>query len=304
MKRRICLYGLIFFFMVLNSCLIERDNRMLNLQLVRNAKTALVINTDWIDDDEPWRNNQFYMQFRSAEFKKKIAQYVKSMQDKHGDSFSRYLSRMIVQVFTSRGVPRFGLDRKNVYNSRDFPIQYKEEIYRCGLVARDYSSLTKNGYTHVLEITFLNTLDYTDEKNKIPMVFFGFAGLLYDIRGSEVTEPPEKRNTRVVWRYSIVQAPRYRSSTTEIPWHDGSKMVITTTWTIRECLNILCIHRDKSPYTLEELLQGRQPFYLEIYKSAALVNLGFALKYLKAGSISQVQQTIVADDLVSRVKVP
>jgi hypothetical protein len=169
--------------------------------------------------------------------------------------------------------------------------------------------LAAKGYTHALIIGFNNTIEIREDKR---MFYFGVNAILYNIQQPiNAAIPPEERDKRALWRYTINPSAFQRSSSyTRLNPYYGTSYALnknvysythTTTWSERECLQVACIHDNKSLCSEDELFTGTKPLYLEIYKKAALVNMRYAATHFKDGKTQNVQSQATYDLLM---KVP
>lgn len=303
-RRLIWVLPTLILFSIYPRCFLVRYHRPLDPVKLNNSKTALVINTEWIDTDEKWLSNKVNIQFYTyTKHEKMLMQYVSAMEQRHGRALFNHLSSIAKDLIKRANIPNLSLDYSQVFNASDFPVKYPDELYYSGTVPRDYSSLAKQGYTHILRISFGNTFDFLPDKDKRYKLYFGFDGNIFDIRpAAKDNESDEQRDKRSVWRYWIQQVATEKSQESTTRLLTGYQLKITKTWKVRECLNIVCLYKN-NPSSLDELFGGKRPLYIEVYKRAAIVNLTHAIKYMKTGVPQEATIITSIDNLFKAIKI-
>lgn len=270
------------------------------------ARTVLVLETQYIHCDNPVKNNSFYLQVTGEiDAVELFEEKINPMDSAIGKQLHEQTSEFIFTLMSEPGVPDIGLDTSTWYGTGDFPVLFEDEIYKLGSASRDYSSLADLGYTHVLQVGFNNAYDASAN-----LLAFGFNGLLYDVRnGAGAEEAIEVRADRGAWRFSVNQVPRSvtTTSTYQNPWYGTSygtnsgtySTTVFNTTTSRNCLNVMCIHNNGDPCTLEELFGSEDPLYPQVYTRAALSYMTLAVDHMNGRNPGNVTRMVNIDEFLS-----
>lgn len=310
-KMFICLLAIGLLFLTGCSMPYRYYNKPLTVTNMDNARTVLILKTEYRDDADSWYTNRYNLQIREThEGRQKIMeQYVHPLSEANLQSLYTRLKDVVIARMTAKDVPDIGLDKTAVYYSHDFPIVIPDDQYRLTAVYRDFSSLAEKGYTYALIIGVNNTLNFSKDNR---MLSFGFNGILFDIRKPVINaEIPEERDARALWRFHFNQAAMtHTTSVTYLNPFYGSPSsfnsdVYSTTyytkWSERVCLQVACVDEHGAPLTLERMFDKNTPLYYDLYVKAALVNMEHAIKHMKTGNAGNVK---VMTDVTHLLLVP
>ncbi len=310
MKRKTAMraFAVVLFPLLAAGCLTVEPvyfrGKHLDAGTVADAKTALVIDTEFFHLQEPTDNafNMKYDDLSKAERADVIARLNRAEAAERPRLLAD-LAGLVRDSLTQKWLPSMGLDAKRHFDSRDFPVKNQEDLLSYSGITRDFQELAAQGYTHVLWMGFPNRIIYKD--GAPAALCFGLQALLFDLRTDEtVTEKKTDQAARKLWHLAIkpsLQESSDQYTRLEQTGFGYAYVTHKTTTYYRECLGITLAHRDNSLYSPDELFAGPQGAYFRLYRRAAVYGLGFVARHLTGENIydEEYKQSVRAEDFLS-----
>ena len=313
MKKNLCLLLCAACTFLLVSCT-HYHVKHLEIREIQGVKTALVIDTDFssLHHSPP---NPFNLKCEKLQDEEsaRVINWLNQAGIKHRKKLMAYLAEITGVMLSRKKLPSLNIDKNIYFDSKEFPMRYSGDRYTYSSVCRDFSSLNKRGYTHILFAGFPNRIFYSKGKN-IHVLYFGIDTYLYDIRpGSGNMTSRGNRIQRQMWCYHIAPSTQTKTDTQthygmqlHISQTHETKTTYTYTTYYRNCLGIVMVRQNGKAYTMEEIFTGTNPLYIRVYKGAALINLGFSANHLAGRPVpsKSVKMVFPVDLFLSKLKIP
>jgi|GEM_PF-4622920 len=264
-------------------------------------KTALVIDTEFFSLHNKYPNPYNFKceDLGQKEKCRKVTAWLNKAAY-HRKELMQYLARIIRLQLTGDELPYLNIDKKKHFDSRKFQVKYgKDSQNYCG-TARDFTSLRKEGYSHVLFAGFPNCFNVEGgyRGRYYPGLSFGITTYLYDIRQQSGDDSKlENRYNRQKWCYYIVPSQKRKTRTVsytqrvDLIYSSTTYTTPHTVYILRYCLRVLMVKKGKgnesTNLSLKDIFAGAYPLYLKVYKRAASVNLKLAREHLSGKNISK-----------------